>query len=332
MCYKDEKQEEYEKMLDKALEKYKVPRFIQSYFVGINSKVGAVSYWSLLKKFFTWLFNKRIIVKESIADLTPDDFLKVNYTDIEKFLQEEEKSGILPTTTEVHKQQLRSFWKHLVSIHDCPVTRNIVEDVRYKGAKYDNTVAKYATDQQLHSMEENVGKKKDDFLRIRNLAVLRIIKGTGIRESELCGLDLEDIFLHGDPENKEIDPFIVVLSKGKYRKDSESRHVYLTKDSINAIIEYIDVRNKKDNIIDKHALFINNRGKRLKEKSVRDIFRQYGKDFSPHMVRHWYATTMEKYNGGLSFASKQLGHKNLRTTTNHYVNSIENMRDILAQM
>ena len=79
MCYKDEKQEEYEKMLDKALDKYKVPRFIQSYFVGINSKVGAVSYWSLLKKFFTWLFDKRIIVKESIADLTPDDFLKVNY-------------------------------------------------------------------------------------------------------------------------------------------------------------------------------------------------------------------------------------------------------------
>ena len=76
MCYKDEKQEEYEKMLDKALDKYKVPRFLQSYFVGINSKVGAVSYWSLLKIIFHMVFDKRIIVKESIADLTPDDFLK----------------------------------------------------------------------------------------------------------------------------------------------------------------------------------------------------------------------------------------------------------------
>lgn len=332
MCYKDEKQKEYEHMLNKSLNKYNTPRFIQRYFIGIESKVGAINYWSGLKKLFTWLLKKGVIQKESIADLTPDDFLKVESEDIVEFLKEEESGGIAPTTIEVRKQQLRSFWNYLVRIHDCPVTINIIEHVRYKGLPYDNTVAKYATDQQLHSMEENVGKKKDDFLRIRNLAVLRIIKGTGIRESELCGLDLEDIFLHGDPENKEMDPFIVVLSKGKYRKDSESRHVYLTKDSINAIIEYIDVRNKKDNIIDKHAFFINNRGKRLKEKSVRDIFRQYGKDFSPHMVRHWYATTMEKYNGGLSFASKQLGHKNLRTTTNHYVNSIENMRDILAQM
>lgn len=332
MCYKDEKQEEYEQRLNKSLNKYNVPRFIQSYFIGINSKIGAVSYWSLLKKFFTWLLDKRIIEKNTIADLNPDDFMKVNYTDIEEFLQEEEKSGILATTTEVHKQQLRSFWKHLVSIHDCPVTRNIVEDVRYQGAKYDNKVAKYATDQQLYSMEQNVEKKKNDFLRIRNLAVLRVIKGTGIRESELCGLDLEDVFLHGDSDNKKIDPFIVVLSKGKYRKERDSRHVYLTKDAINAITEYIDVRNRMDNIVDKHALFLNNRGKRLKEKSVRDIFKQYGKDFSPHMVRHWYATMISANAGGSDFARQQLGHSSINTTINHYVNSIENMRDILAQM
>lgn len=332
MCYKDEKQEEYKQMLNKSLKKYNAPRFIQRYFIGIRSKVGAVSYWSSLKKFFTWLLDKGIIAKDSIAELTPDDFLKVNCVDIDEFLEEEERNGISPTTTEVHKQQLRSFWRYLVSINDCPVTKNIIKDVTYEGLEYDNKVAKYATDQQLQFMEENVGKKKNNFLRIRNLAVLKLLKGTGIRESELCGLDVEDIFLHGDPDNKELDPFIIVLSKGKYRKERESRHVYLTKDSIDAIIEYSAEREKMKDIVDKHAFFLNNRGKRLKEKSVRDIFKQYGKDFSPHMVRHWYSTEMVKYDGGLAFAQQQLGHKSLNTTTKHYVNGIQNMRGVLAQM
>lgn len=331
MCYKDEKQEEYEKMLNKSLNQYNAPRFIQRYFIGIESKVGAINYWSGLKKLFTWLLKKGVIQKESIAYLTPDDFLKVESEDIVEFLKEEESGGIAPTTIEVRKQQLRSFWNYLVRIHDCPVTINIIEHVRYKGLPYDNTVKKYATSQQLQSMEENVGKKKNDFLRIRNLAVLRVMKGSGIRESELCGLDIEDIFINGDQDSQEKDPYILVLGKGKYRK-GESRRVYLTRDALDAIIEYSAEREKMKDIIDEHAFFLNNRGRRLKEKSVRDIFKQYGKDFSPHMVRHWYATTISANDGGSDFARQQLGHSSLDTTTRNYVNGIQNMRGILAQM
>jgi len=122
------------------------------------------------------------------------------------------------------------------------VEENIITDVAYKGIFYNNNIIKkLPSETQLKNMEEKILKKKDEFVRVRNHIIFRVLKGTGIRESELAGLNLSNLFLDEDM------PYIIVLRKGKYR-EQELSPVYLTGDASNAIKKWLEFRNNLENI------------------------------------------------------------------------------------
>lgn len=158
-------------------------------------------------------------------------------------------------------------------------------------------------------------------MRIRNIMILRLLKGTGIRESELAGLDMSDLYLD------EEMPYIRVMGKGKYR-EMEMRTVYLTGDARNAIKEWLIERDKLENVVDDKVVFLNKNGKRLSEDNIQAIFKNYGNGLLPHMMRHWYATIMVN-KGGVAFTQQQLGHANSNITINTYANGGYGMEEIL---
>lgn len=92
--------------------------------------------------------------------------------------------------------------------------------------------------------------EKDIPVRNRNIAIFRVLRGTGIRESELAGLDLSDLHL------KEEMPYITILGKGVYR-EIQNRTVYLSGSALKALREWLEYRLTLDNIIDTEAVFIN---------------------------------------------------------------------------
>lgn len=315
MCYKDEVQKKNGKKFSRILDADNVPAFIRKYFISLTSEASKINYWVAIKDLLTWAIDNDLIHKSSIADISPEDMLEIEAEDITMYLQEKEKHSMSPTTLRTRKNIIGSFWEYLVHTNKVPVSENVVRRVTYKGSESKNVVAKTPSTEELDAMEERMNKKKDDFVRERNKIILRVLRGTGIRESELAGLDLDDIFLKGSRE--ESRPHIKVFGKGKYRA-SEMRIVLITDDVIDAFLSWFKIRVKVKNIKDKNAAFLNKNGKRLNEENIKSIFKTYGNGITPHMVRHWYGSVMiKKY--GAPFVQQQMGHKDINLTVGTYV-------------
>ena len=181
--------------------------------------------------------------------------------------------------------------------------------------------------EDMMEMMEKIKKKKDDFVRERNLMIVRVLKGTGLRESELAGLDLKDLHLD------DSKPYITVMGKGVYyTQDAEP--VLVSKDAKLAFEEWLDIRNKVENIIDGKAVFINKNGKRLSEDNIQAIFRNYsGGKITPHMMRHLYATVLYQESGhDAAFVQEQLRHSDVNTTLGTYAAGDARSYEVLENM
>lgn len=326
MCYKDTVQKQNEEKLKKKLDEVGIPRYMRSYFlIKIKSKAGAINYLGVIKDLLNYFMENKIIDRKTISEICPEDFSDIMAENITAYLQMKEDNGMSPTTLETRKNIIRSFWNYISRVKGSNIEKDFFEDVTYKGiSSNNNLVKKLPSEGQLRAMEEKIAKKPDEFVRVRNLIVLRVLKGSGIREAELAGLDVPDVFLDEDM------PYIMIVPKGKFRK-VEARQVFLTGDATEAIKEWLDYRNSLKNIIEGNALFLNKNGKRLTEDNIKAIFRNYGNGVTPHMIRHWFATVMAS-TGNLAFATQQLGHSRMETTVNNYANGSYGMKDVLANM
>ncbi len=143
----------------------------------------------------------------------------------------------------------------------------------------------------------------------RDRAILELLYATGIRVSELVGLELKDIDFPGG----------IILVRGKRRKE---RIVPVGKPALNAIKEYLPTR---EEIMSKYgvkhdAVFVNNRGGRLTARSVGRIVDKYIirtsilRNVSPHTLRHTFATHLLNAGADLRTIQELLGHSSLSTT------------------
>lgn len=345
MIYKQEIQNKNSEKLKRKLESEQVPDFIKDFFFNIRSSLGALNYWVAIKDLLKYLLENRIIDKSCISEITPADFVGVKSVHINNYLNSKDKTmsveepdssnpylirvpGMMaPTTLRTRKNIFKSFWNHLIYDQECPVQVNIVDKVAYKGlstaSRNDILQKKLPSEERLNRMENRLSAVEDPVLRVRNLAVFHLLKGSGIREGELAGLDIFDLCL-----DEEV-PYIKVVGKGKIRK-IEARIVYLTGNAVIHLREWLEVRELLK-VKNTKAVFLNKNRKRLNEDNIRDIFKKYGEGITPHMIRHWYVTLLADM-GKVIFAQQNSGHKSEKTTINNYVSSVYGMKEILANM
>ena len=143
---------------------------------------------------------------------------------------------------------------------------------------------------------------------VRDRAVLELLYATGLRVSELCGLDLGD----------------VDLERGRVRamgKGDREREVPLGEVAADAVRSYL--RRARSEIVPSEggsALFFNRRGKRLGSRDVRAIVEKYrreilaGRRVSPHTLRHSFATHLIEGGADIRAVQELLGHASLTTT------------------
>lgn len=326
MCYKIEVQNKNAEKLNRKLDELNLPIYMRKYFtVKIESKAGALNYLGVIVDLLNWFIKEKLIDKTNISDIEPSDFTDIMAEDITLYLKTKEQNGMSPTTLETRKHIISSFWDYMSRVRGAEIKDKFFKDVTYKGIpSRNNLTKKLPTEKQLNDMEEKIMWKKDIPVRNRNIAIFRVLRGTGIRESELAGLDLSD--LHLDEEM----PYITILGKGVYR-EMQNRTVYLSGSALKALREWIEYRNTLDNIVDKNAVFINKNGKRTTEDNIKAIFKNYGNGVTPHMMRHYYASVMAS-KGNIVFAQQQLGHSSMNTTINNYANGSIGMKDILDNM
>ena len=326
MCYKIEVQNKNAEKLNRKLDELNLPIYMRKYFtVKIESKAGALNYLGVIVDLLNWFIKEKIIDKTNISDIEPSDFTDIMAEDITLYLKTKEQNGMSPTTLETRKHIISSFWDYMSRVKGTEIKDKFFKDVTYKGIPSGNNLTKkLPTEKQLNDMEEKIMWKKDIPVRNRNIAIFRVLRGTGIRESELAGLDLTD--LHLDEEM----PYITILGKGVYR-EMQNRTVYLSGSALKALSEWLEYRNTLDNIVDTEAVFINKNGTRTTERNIKQIFENYGNGITPHMMRHYYASVMNQ-NGNLAFVQQQLGHSSVNTTVNNYANGAVGMREKLMEM
>lgn len=331
MCYKIEVQNKNAEKLNRKLDELNAPQFLRDYLNELESKSGALNYLVAIKDFLQWLIENNIINKKSISEIEVSDFSDLRPQNISSYLRYKETNGMSPTTTETRKNIIKSFIQDIYSYRECLLREvyNNIEDfykmIKYKGIPSGNNLTKkLPTEKQLNDMEEKIMWKKDIPVRNRNIAIFRVLRGTGIRESELAGLDLSD--LHLDEEM----PYITILGKGVYR-EMQNRTVYLSGSALKALNEWLEYRRTLDNIVDAEAVFVNKNGTRTTERNIKQIFENYGNGITPHMMRHYYASVMNQ-NGNLAFVQQQLGHSSVNTTVNNYANGAVGMKTVLENI
>ena len=326
MCYKDEVQKKNAEKLQRKFEEENVPDFIRDYFYNLNSEAGKLNYYSIVVSMLKWMIGSKRINKESLSKITEQDINLLSKTDIIVYLETLISSGTSPSTINTKKNVLSSFWSHLVDEGICD--KNIVHSIpktKFKIRKKNN--AKVPLPEDMMEMIEKIKQKKDDFVRERNLVIIRVLKGTGLRESELAGLDLDDLYL------EDSKPYITVMGKGVYYvQDAEK--VLVSKDAKLDFEEWLEIRSKVDNIFDFKAVFINKNGKRLNENNIQSIFKNYsGGKITPHMMRHLYATVLYQESGhDAAFVQEQLRHSDVNTTLGTYAAGDSRSYEVLENM
>ena len=262
--------------------------------------------------FFRYMkIDRRLVSKDT-------DFQKIDISDIDvKFISSIKTNDIFAYLIWLSREQglnaasrsrkissLRSFYKY------CCVKKHLFENnptLELENPKKNKRSPKYLTleeSQALINAAYNAPTESNE----RDYCIVILFLNCGMRLAELRGINLNDI--HGD--------ILTVIGKG-----NKERTIYLNKSCIEAIDEWLKVRNKYNIKPEaRNALFVSRKGLRLSEDmiqiTIKNLIIQSGLDpntYSVHKLRHTAATLMYKY-GHVDLRSLQtiLGHASVSTT------------------
>ena len=208
-----------------------------------------------------------------------------------------------PTTIRRRLAAVRSFFGWME--RKAMIRKNVARLVRTPRAPQMLPIV--PTMETTNNLIDGITAKAEQFERPhaeRDLAIFEMLYGCGLRISELCGIDMEDVdFTEG---------WILVRGKGK-----KERQVPYGAKAADALMKYLPERKPKPGV---DALFLNFRGRRLSDRGARWIVKFYAghvaedDSIHPHTLRHAYATHMLSAGADLRAIQELLGHARLSTT------------------
>lgn len=191
---------------------------------------------------------------------------------------------------------------------------------RVSSAKEGRLLPKVMTEQEVEVLLEPTAEEPlSPELAARDQAILELFYSSGLRLSELVGVDLQDL----DWEKLHLR----VTGKG-----NKQRFVFLTATAAQAIRDYLKLRTHKS-----EALFLNRFGQRISPRAVQLLFRkrmgqaQLQRRATPHTLRHSFATHLLEGGSDLVTIKELLGHESLSTTQIYTNISRRKMREVYDQ-
>jgi len=305
-----------------------LPPFCREYFVGIQEQTATrtrLAYAYDLRVFFEYLHNENpICAKKEITEYTLDILEHITRQDIEDYLNyityyvKEDKEF---TNDERGKARKLSALKSLYNYF-------------YQSEKIEHNPTALVHSPKLHEKEiirlepnevaklldqveagEKLTKKEQEFhkrTKNRDVALMTLLLGTGMRVSECVGIDLQDL------------DFDVGGVKVR-RKGGNEAIIYFGDEVENALLDYLDERDHMIPCIGhEDALFLSLQMKRISVRSVEKLVKKYAsrvttlKKITPHKLRSTYGTTLYQETGDIYLVADVLGHKDVNTTRKHY--------------
>lgn len=322
-----------------------LPEFSKDYFRAIEPRSSAktrLSYAYDLRVFFHYLIQENPTYKNySTSDFLVSDLEKITAQDIEEYQEylkvylNEEGKQITNSERGLARKlsALRSFYKyyykHEVIHYDPTVLINSpkIHDKAIVRLDIDEVVELLDFVENCGEILEGQSKLYYEKTKYRDIAILILLLGTGIRVSECVGLNIEDV----DFKNNGIKVT---------RKGGNEMVVYFGEEVEEALKAYL--YNSRNIVIPysghEHALFLSTQRKRIGVKAVENMVKKYSiqvtpnKKITPHKLRSTYGTNLYKETGDIYLVADVLGHKDVNTTKKHYAAINEDRRKEAANV
>lgn len=312
---------------------YSLPSFTYEFFRGIEQTTSSktrIAYAYDIRLFFDFLLEYHKVLKEKDMDsiliqdldlITPDDIEM--YLEYLSFYRKKDKTGAIieHKNTERGKSRklasLRSFYTYyykkrkikdnpallvnLPKIHEKHITRLEIDEVARLLDEVESGEKLTVSQKKYHNRTKE-----------RDLAILTLLLGTGIRVSECVGLNIDDVDFN-------VNGIRIV------RKGGNEVIIYFGDEVEDALLTYLE---KRQSILTmeghEEALFLSLQNRRLSVRSVQNLVKKYSKlvtqlkNISPHKLRSTYGTNLYRETGDIYLVADVLGHKDVNTTKKHY--------------
>lgn len=306
-----------------------LPPFCAEFFRGIEPRTSArtrIAYAYDLRIFFEFLQESNPkLAGMDMKDFTVEVLEQINVFDLEDYMQYLKCHSTEQRTDMVNHERgimrkiasLRSFYNYYYRrerIAVNPAAKIETPKIHEKG------IVRLEVDEMAELLDlvevgENLTKKQRDFhkkTKVRDLALLTLMLGTGIRVSECVGLNLSDI----DFKNS---------SMKIHRKGGKEVILYFGDEVEEALKTYLVERNEiTAETGHESALFLSLQKKRLTVRSVENLVKKYAKlvtplkPITPHKLRSTYGTNLYRETGDIYLVADVLGHNDVNTTKKHY--------------
>lgn len=314
----------------------KLPPYCYDFFIGIEndtSYLTRLNYAQDLNVFFDYL--SKYVFKKTPTEISFVDINKLTARDIEMFLSylsyyeingKQYKNGERGKSRKL--ATIRSFFKY--NFKNDNILINITEKVNTP-KQHSKAIIRLEVDEVAKLINEadcpeHMTKMQQAFnkhTRSRDVALLSLFLGTGIRVSECVGINIKDV-------DFEQNAFKVI------RKGGNQVVLYFSDEVKYALLEWIKDRivlleNKKED-----ALFVSLQKKRMSTRAVENIVKKYSqiasplKKISPHKLRSTYGTSLYRETGDIYVVAEVLGHKDVNTTKRHYAAMSEDIKRSVA--
>ncbi|MCD8074923.1 MAG: tyrosine-type recombinase/integrase [Lachnospiraceae bacterium] len=307
-----------------------LPGFAKDYFRAIEPTTSTrtrISYAYDIRIFFQFLVSENPLFREKdITTLTVDVLDQLQALDIEEYqeylkvYQDADHKTVTNGERGLKRKMsaLRSFYAYYFKremIHTNPTLLVDMPKLHEKEIiRLDVDETAQLLDYIEHCGDSLTGQKKVYYekTKIRDLAIVTLLLGTGIRVSECVGLDVVDV----DFKNNGIR---VV------RKGGSEMMVYFGDEVEKALKNYLEVRKAITPIAGhENALFYSTQRRRIGVQAVENMVKKYAREvtttkkITPHKLRSTYGTSLYKETGDIYLVADVLGHKDVNTTRKHY--------------
>lgn len=305
-----------------------LPAFCREYFIGIQESTAArtrLAYAYDLRIFFEYLHQENpVCAKQDITEYKLEILDMITRQDIEEYLNyisyyvKDDKEITNDERGKARKlSALKSMYNYFFQSekieHNPPsLVRSPKlhekEIIRLEPNEVARLLDQVESGEKLTKKEHAYHEKT----KIRDVAILTLLLGTGMRVSECVGIDIKDI---------DFDVNGIKIR----RKGGNEAIVYFGDEVEDALLDYLDER---DHLIPctghEEALFLSMQMKRISVRSVEILVKKYAsrvttlKKITPHKLRSTYGTTLYQETGDIYLVADVLGHKDVNTTRKHY--------------
>ena len=316
-----------------------LPDFIRKYFIGIEqttSPLTRLNYAYDIRIFLGYITVKtNVFMGKKLKDLVVTDLNNVTADDIElfmSFITHYKNENTAFNNSDLGKARklssIKSFFSYFYN--KGYIKENVTQKVKTPKI-HNKPIIRLETDEisKLLTVVES-GKCLSDHeqayhnkTKERDVAIITLMLGTGIRVSECVGLNLNDI----DFETNGIRIT---------RKGGNQEIVYFGDEVRIALLNYLTIRNENKDARGEQSLFLSMQNKRINVRTVEKLVKKYAsittplKKITPHKLRSTFGTELYRETKDIYIVADVLGHKDVNTTKKHYAAMSEDIRRNVA--